>query len=337
MGMAIGGAPVRMRRLCSTIASVVLAGVVVMGCGDPETEDAGAGDQAEAARHLRPAGSELVHGFVVPAGTELVAAAFEEPRPPGAPGRPSDVAILHVNGNPFAAWDDFAEQAAKLGMPWPKSGICRWEIRDDTVSREPVAASEGQPDEWMALTCTAGAAAELEGELIFLEARLWLWEEGAELALAFSPGERTGSFWFPEGEHSPVPDDVARDVPQVERGDEPETGEKFGRENNCFEEGYARFRVPKGATVIGGGRTPALRDFAAVLRVEDAEGVLRDLGEQLDPTGPDEGDGFVSIEAVKTEAGEVWQLHGSVSAGGGSCAAWSSEDGQFVYVTSSSD
>jgi hypothetical protein len=76
-----------------------------------------------------------------------------------------------------------------------------------------------------------------------------------------------------------------------------------------------------------------LGSFAAVLAVSDPEAVLQHIARQLDPTGPDAGDGSATIEKVNLSEGPVWLLTGDVSAGGGSCRMWSSPDGRSVLVT----
>ena len=117
----------------------------------------------------------------------------------------------------------------------------------------------------------------------------------------------------------------------------PDVGEPFGLETNCFESGYDRLRVPPGARVVGGGTAPVLGSFAAVLAVSDPEAVLEHIADQLDPTGPDVGEGSVTIKQVDLSDGSIWLLNGEVGAGGGGCRMWSSTDGQAVLVTASND
>ncbi|HEX6423877.1 MAG TPA: hypothetical protein VFZ79_10375 [Acidimicrobiales bacterium] len=105
-----------------------------------------------------------------------------------------------------------------------------------------------------------------------------------------------------------------------------EAGDPFGRETNCVEGGYARLRVPPGARLVGGQTAP-------VLAVAEARAVLEDLAAQIDPSGPDAGEGSATIQRVDVAGAHVWRLVGEVGGGGGSCEMWSSPDGQAVLVT----
>jgi hypothetical protein len=174
--------------------------------------------------------------------------------------------------------------------------------------------------------------------------------DGAELGLEVSVGEGQDSRSYGTTDGGPAPASAvaelpARDLPR--RGIDPvrfslvpvmpAVGEPFGLETNCFEQGYARLRVPPGARLVGGGTAPVLGSFAAVLAVSDPKAVLEHIADQLDPTGPDAGDGSVTIEKVNLPEGPVWVLTGDVSAGGGSCQMWSSPDGRAVLVTTWND
>jgi hypothetical protein len=117
----------------------------------------------------------------------------------------------------------------------------------------------------------------------------------------------------------------------------PERGERFGRENNCLETGYGYLHVPRSAKVIGGGNTPAIEDFAAVFEVDDPNTALGDLADELDPTGPDRGDGVARVTTENTPRGKVWSLTADVGGGGGACAAWTTPGGRYLIVTTHSD
>jgi hypothetical protein len=87
----------------------------------------------------------------------------------------------------------------------------------------------------------------------------------------------------------------------------PDPGEPFGLETECFGY-YARLRVPPGARVVGGGTAPVSSGFAVVLAVNDPEAVLEHIADQFDPTGPDVGEGSLTIQPVDLSDASVWLL-----------------------------
>jgi hypothetical protein len=292
---------------------------------------------------------------VVPPGTRLIGPVFPSPSQVGGDER-GFVALLAVEGDPFAAWDDLAAQARDRGAPLPSSGSCAWhDIRTEQGGLlESEFVDQPRPDGAEAMECVGGGYGPTPGGgSISVNARLWWWAEGAELGLEVSvgEGEYRRSYGTTDGDRGPAPASAvaelpARAVPRrvidpVRPGqlvpDTPDAGEPFGLETNCFERGYARLRVPPGARVVGGGTAPVLGSFAAVLAVSDPEAVLEHIARQLDPTGPDAGDGSVRIEKVNLSEGPVWLLTGDVMAGGGSCRMWSSPDGRAVLVTTWND
>jgi hypothetical protein len=259
---------------------------------------------------------------------------------------------LAVEGDPFVAWDDLARQARDLGAPLPSNGMCAW--RDVRTEQGGLLESEfvDQPrrDGVEAMVCDGGGYGPTPGGgSISVTAGLWWWAEDAELGLEVSVGEGEysrshGATWRDRG---PAPASAVAQLPArqatLQRIDPvrlaqlvpvvPGVGEPFGLETNCFERSNARLRVPPGARVVGGGTAPVLGSFAAVLAVDDPEAVLEHIAHQLDPTGPDVGEGSVTIEKVNLSDGSVWLLNGDVVAGGGSCRMWSSPDGRAVLVT----
>ena len=264
------------------------------------------------------------------------------------------MALLAVDGDPFAAWDDLASQAWVLGAPLPSSGWCAWhDLRTEQGSpQESQFVDRPRPDGFEAMECDGGGYGPTPGGgSISVDARLWWQAEGAELGLAISVGEGEYSRSYGTADRDPGPAPAsavaqlpARDMP-VRRIDPvrpgqlvpvvPGVGEPFGLETACFERGSGRLRVPPGARVVGGGTapvSPAVGAFAAVLAVNDPEAVLQHIAHQLDPTGPDAGEGSATIEKVDLSEGSVWFLNSDVSAGGGSCRMWSSPDGRAVLV-----
>ena len=328
----------------------VAAALVAAACGG----GAGGGvpDVASA-----PPGSAMMEGLRVPEGSRLVGPVFARPAPEvvGAPpGARATVALLEVDGDPFAAWDDLARQARALGAPLPSSGVCAWyDVGDHEGSvRQPQPAAAGRPPGEVALSCEASAQGPTGGgELMSVTARLWRGSAGSELGLevvagdvlgvgstAVKAGDPGAVRAFPEGDDPPVPARARADVRPLPAGRHTAgPGERFGAKINCFESGYRRLRVPAGARLVGGAGTPALDSFGAVLAVRDARAALRALAGQLDPTGPAEGEGTATVRRAVAGGHPVWRLSASVGTGGGSCEMWSSPDGHAVMVIAHND
>lgn len=286
-------------------------------------------------------GSPLAEGLVVPAGMQLVGPVFPRPRPVGADR--STVAVLVVDGNPFTAWDDLAGQARTLGAPLPGSGVCAWhdEVTEQGGPVPPVLVTEPRPAGTDTLRCSAVAHGPGPGgELVSVTADLRWDGDGGELGLEVAAGEVLGvgddAVTAGEDGDTHASPDVRGPAPAFAADQLPprggmshavaEAGDPFGRETNCVEGGYARLRVPPGARLVGGETAP-------VLAVADARAALDDLAAQVDPSGPDAGEGSATIERVDVPGAQVWRLVGEVGAGGGSCEMWSSPDGRAVLVT----
>lgn len=308
-----------MRKVWGLLVAAVLAGAA--GCGNDAGEASAPG---AASVGLSPPGTPLAAGLVVPVGTQLVGPVFS--------GR---FAVLQVDGDPFRAWDDLAGQAQAIGAPMPGSGVCTW--RGASNSETPVSATPPDPAE--VLDCMAAANGSLpDGTGVRVTMRLWWWAAGAELHVEFREGDVSdyAPVWPTTGDPGPAPVTAAAQLPERDAPDVVETGDPFGIENNCFESGYDRLTLPAGARLVGGGTTPGLSDFAAVLAVEDPRAVLGDLLDQLDE--PDNSDGDYQLDEESLADGTaVWTLSGSVSAGGGACGMSSSPDGTAVLVTTWSD
>lgn len=288
---------------------------------------------------LSPPGTPLTAGLVVPVGAQLVGPVFARPPVQTARARAltpvtSDVAVLQIDGDPFAAWDDLAGQAQDLGVPMPGSGVCLWRVTgegDQTPVGLPLRTDAD------ALDCDAFArGATTDGTQVTVQAGLWWAAAGAELHVEISQGG-SGDAAQSRGPVGPrAPARAGERLPERDPQTSVEAGDPFGRENNCFETGYDRLTLPDGARLVGGGTMPGLYDFAAVLAVEDAEAVLEELRGQLDDPG-DSGGYYDLSEERLGDGASVWVLSGSVSAGGGGCDMWSSPDGKAILVTTSSD
>ena len=131
------------------------------------------------------------------------------------------------------------------------------------------------------------------------------------------------------GGHPPLQRDGPRTVAGRRAGlgdSRPLVGRRRRRETNCVEDGCTRLRVPDGARLVGGESAP-------VLAVADPRAALEDLAAQIDPSGPDAGEGSATIERLHVAGAQIWRLAGEVGGGGGSCEMWSSPDGRAVLVT----
>lgn len=307
---------------------------------------AGCGDDPEA--ELSPPGTPLVAGLEVPVGTQLVGPVFVRPLidgavEPGSPQRSGAVAVMRVDEDPFAAWDDLAGQARDLGVPVAASGICIWRRSlpvpgSDGIPNVDSPVSAPRPDIADAVDCDAAANGRLpDGTGIRITMSLWWWAAGAEIHVEVAEGDVEGLVSpYPETDPGPAPATASEQLPDRDAPTAVDAGDPFGRENNCFETGYDRLTLPAGARLAGGGTTPGFRDFAAVLSVDDPEAVLGELRDQLDDPADENGHYDISEEPL-ADGTEVWTLTGGVDAGGGGCHMLSSPDGTAILVTTQSD
>jgi hypothetical protein len=329
-----------MGRLAVAVVMVALAGAL-----------AACGGSVSAVRLSGP-GIPLAGGLVVPPGTRLIGPVFPSPTLVGGDER-GFTALLAVEGNPFAAWDDLARQARSLGAPLPSSGKCSWQdfVTEQGALLQSELVHEPRPDGAEAMVCVGGGHGPTPGGgSISVTAQLWWRAEGAELGLEISLGEgefgQSYGYGSAGGDPGPAPALAVAELPARDATPRvvdpvrleplvpvvPDVGEPFGLETDCFESGYyARLRVPPGARVVGGGTAPVLSGFAAVLAVNDPEEVLEHIADQLDPTGPDVGEGSLTIQQVDLSHGSLWSL-GEVGAYSGACRMWSSPDGRAVLV-----
>ena len=327
-----------MRRAWGAVLAAVLVGAATCGA-DPRP---GPG--------LSPPGTPLAAGLEVPVGAQLVGPVFLRPLSasavePGSPQASGAVAVMRVDGDPFAAWDDLAGQARALGLQMAASGVCEWH-RARPLAEVPSAPTSGpvgkaRPELADTLDCQAVARGPLpDGTQVLVGMRLWWWDAGAELYVDISEGgmpEPPYAYPGTDPDPGPAPATALDQLPEREPRSPVDVGDPIGSENNCFEAGYDQLTLPDGARLLGGGTTPGLYvDFAAVLAVDDAKAVLERLQDQLDD--PDDSGGDYGIREERLADGTpVWVLPGGVDAGGGVCAMWSSPDGTAVIVTTSSD
>jgi len=287
---------------------------------------------------LSPPGTPIAEGLVVPKGARLIGPAFWAPE---SKGDHSWAAVLDVGADPFAAWDDLAEQMRAKGAPYPRSGVCNWEQAVSGDGQPLIGpVSEAHPGGVHALDCEAGMGGSVvNGVSVYLEARLYWSPRGAELALAISEEDKQlrDPFAGPDPYPDRAPAGALALLPHRSDASLPKVGQPLGSRNDALERGQL-LHVPPDARVVGGGRAASIADFEAVLAVGDAHAVLLSLGRQVDPTGPKVGDGQVTLTRQQTPGGRsIWYLNTLIQAGGGATEMWSSPDGKAVLVTTRSD
>jgi hypothetical protein len=317
-----------MRRAVVTLAGVVLALAGPAGCGD------GVRDERPGSALSDP-GTPLGEGMMVPQETQLVGPVFSRPSRDG--DLRSGLSVLAVEGDPFVIWDGLSYQAHQLGAPLPGSAVCAWYETAPPPGaslRQPVPVSEPKPEGMERLACSASASGTSpDGEHIGIVADLTWSSEGAEVGLEITGGGPPGpTRAFPEPDPGPAPPGTAALLPVVGEPPAPRSGDEFGPETNCAEAGYIRLRLPAHARLASRGGVPLASDRATVLSVSDPGAVLDDIAAQLDPTGPDAGEGTATVERVDLAYGKIWRLTADVGAGGGSCVMWSSSDGTAVLM-----
>ncbi len=318
-----------------------MVALLAAACGSSGTSSAPTATVLRPDVGLLPPGTELAPGFVVPVGAQLIGPVFPRPEAPIA-DTTSRVAVLQVDGNPFAAWDDLADQATAAGAAMPHSGVCQWLASapgpNGIVPPSASVSMPRRPDADVLVCDAAGRGASADHRLLNVQVRLWWWAAGAEIGIEISDGDNPAEpSAFPDVDPGRAPASAVDELPPRAAASLPTVGQPFGLENNCFERGYDRLVVPRGARVVGGGTTPGLADFAAVLAVSDAKAVLEALLAQLDR--PETTGGSFTLEEVPLagDAGSAWQLSGGIEDGGGGCSMWASPDGHAVLVTTHSD
>ena len=146
-------------------AAVLLVTVALIGCSS--TQDTVAvrpdtTDQAQPSPDLKPPGTPMIDGLVVPEGTQLAGAVFVEsdafakreavsveviePTPDSV--YPWE-ALLTVDGDPFKAWDDLAGQIRdtyQVEMPG-SAHSCMWALANDRPRVEGIATTVEQEAE----------------------------------------------------------------------------------------------------------------------------------------------------------------------------------------------
>jgi hypothetical protein len=281
-----------------------------------------------------PPGTPLADGLVVPKGARLVGRVFPHPADDD-PNQRDYTALLDVGDNPFMPWDDLADQMRAKGAPFPHSGSCTWASSPGYPSG-PV--TEPRPSGSRAMNCETGAGGPLiEGRGMYLQARLWWAAKDAELALLISDRDESMLTRFPDADLGPAPTSALAQLPPRHDAPLPTVGQRLGFANDALE-GSLYLRVPPASRVIGGGQTPSIEDFEAVLAVGDAHAVLTSLAHQVDANGPKIGSADVHLERTELADGSsAWALRSLINDGGGSTEMLSSPGGKAVLVTTRSD
>jgi hypothetical protein len=185
-------------------AVVVAASVVAVGVARRSSEP-GSG-AADLGGGSAPAGAELADGLVVPTGATRVGPVFPHVAS-AADATPGWAAVLAVEGDVLAVWDDLAAQVRRLGARVPPStASCVWWASSGTSGGYRGLTGAGAPDGTQALWCMAYAVAEAApdgavpdgeapGEVPVVTAELWSDGEGAYLGIQVNRDPRPTSEW----------------------------------------------------------------------------------------------------------------------------------------------
>jgi hypothetical protein len=253
------------------------------------------------------AGSVLPDGFVVARNARLVGAVFDNAT------QKSWTAVLDIDRDPVGVYDNYVDQARRLGVPMPRSGARRLvgcKPRPNRPERT-VCPEFGPPcsSSRTLLTCVGNNAGGRRAPFavdISLE-----WGEKtrtAMLTVTHFNGVRDAP---PLGTESRAAESVIP-APQ-ERTPARNPGQPFGTQNDSFERGYRRFELEPGSRVIA--EAPALS--LAILEITgDATKMLSKYAVQLaTPAIPPEvtvtrlsGRGTVLSVAYGPEAGGAAEL-----------------------------
>lgn len=241
-------------------------------------------------------------------------------------------ALLVVDGDPFAVWDDLAAQVRRLGPEVDGSAAaCRWWV-GPSGAVAPVA--DGPPDgEVDHLTCETGASG---GERHVHLSLGWGGTHPGTIEITVRPHDGPPSTLPGAGvDPTATVDDATRDLlPEPGPTEDPQPGDLFGGWGNCMT-GESRLVLPEDAALVatsGGG------DGASVLAVDDVQAAMEALL-TTSADGPD-ASSFVAGEVAEQPlagGGTVLAVGFSVSAGGGACDLLGSPDGRHLLVTMHSD
>jgi hypothetical protein len=296
------GEPQRIGLLLAVAVAVSVAGIVSSFFVDTEAP-------APPRAIYVPAGGPWIDGMVVPTGTRLVGAPFEDRQ-----WAHSITTVFDVVANPFAAWDDLASQANARGWSLPHSAVCQWDLPNPaatiSVTKKPVRPPT-------ALVCDQTASRV--GPAAPSMSALLGWGYSATfltVTISDDPG-----YSLPDP--GPVSQAASRWLPAVIRPTAPKVGDPLGSlEASCAEHEH-HFLLPRGARYLG------TDGFYVILAVADAHAAMKRIIERLDDRG---GEGKYTLRA---EAGE-WSLAGSLP-GSGSCDGRSYAHGSLIWLDAAGD
>jgi hypothetical protein len=263
----------------------------------------------------RPAGARITAGFVVAPGSRLVGPVFTSPYGPKVF---RSTAVLDVDRDPVAVYDEYAAQARRLGAAAPPSGatasvngdvpfgICSAAVVDELGARD-VAIDTADPSQARWLHCYGSAVATSAKREITVES---VWGGPSHHALIdVVPSSEAGTNLFqgtaPARPFSPLPK-------VTDRSAVTHPGAPFGDTNNAFEAGYRKFRLAKGSRVVA-DFTYTAEQLVVVLRVDgSAERVMADYARQLGQGGK-----TPEVQKLQTPKGSILMVESGPLGGGG--------------------
>ena len=277
-------------------------------------------------------------GFVVAPGSQLVGPVFTYPDQ--IQGSHS-VAVMVLDHDPLAVYDEYVAQARRLGALLPASGTlgpggygtCTAAVADRD---EPIETAD--PNQARSVGCVGGGTFPGREGSVQLHTR---WGGPSHHVMLevyrLSATGNAGPQADPGAARAPlfVPLPKVSDRPSVSR-----TGAPFGGENNAFDSGYRRFRLEPGSRVVA-DVTGMFDQVVIVLRVDgNAEKVMAGYAKQLGRGGyqrPLVPDGSTpQVRHVKTRQGEVLMVENGPT-GGGAASLITDPTGHWILIRASSD
>jgi hypothetical protein len=269
------------------------------------------------------AGSALRDGFVVARNAHLVGAVFDNA------AQKSWTAVLDIDRDPVGVYDNYVDQARRLGVPMPRSGARRTAGCKPQPNRpeRTVCPEFGPPcsSSRTLLTCVGNNAGGRRAPFAVDISLEWGAEtRAAMLTVTHFNGVRDAP---PLGTESRAAESV---IPAPhERPLARMPGRPFGTENDAFERGYRRFELEPGSRVIA--EAPALG--LAILEIAgDATAVLARYATQLaTPATPPK----VAVTRLSGGGSVLSVAYGPEA--GGAAALLTDATHKYVMVTWSSD
>ena len=307
-----------MRRVIRRSRALVLVTVLLAGCASTT------GDAAPA-RHAP--GTKLSAGYVVPSGSRLVGTVF---RLNGASGT-SSLALIDIDRDPLAVYDDLVAQGRRAGTLLPGSGTaapyegprtCHLNVDNHEAPIGPADAAAAT-----SVDCYgAGVLPDGAGSVVVQTS----WGGSAHHALV-----ETSDNPIAGGGRDDLGDARAPElVPLPKVVDRPlvsEPGTPFGSSNNGFESGYRRFTLEPGSRVVADvdGFTQGM---LVVLRIDgDTREVVTRYARQIGSGGT-----TPRVREVATPGGHVLSVVNSPE-GGGAVFLDTDPSGRWLLIRANSD